>query len=330
MVMVNLIIFAKNNNVMILDGNTKKDVYLPLITRDDFYCNELFFPAMILASSIRIKGRPKKDSDQYALDVFDLLNRIDNCLGSIYKAKGFISRRPSVKELDENDQMTITEYYMYHYDMVIHKLSTIRDLSCKLINVVFKLGIEDKKCGWNSISKEKDRIGVPVILNLQQLYYIYLERIKQERNASTHSGIIDLIFMREVDLDLSVSQMIKRYNIPTEGWDPMQKGSYGEYRLRKCKKELLKRIDHYRDMSISFIHILTCCMGRVFHDNLPEELKSEFDKELKSADKKVNEYENKNNKLTDLFNILKHLDETAKRFSKIKLESGKKLLHYFD
>ena len=328
--MVNLIIFVENNDVMILDGNTNKDVYLPLFTRDDFYCNELFYPAMILASSIRKEARPRKDSDQYALDVFDLLNRIDNCLGSIYKAKGFISRRPSVKELDDNDQMTITEYYMYHYDMVIHKLSTIRDLSYKLMNVVFRLGIEDKKCGWNSISKEKDRIGIPVIMNLQQLYYIYLERIELERNASTHSGIIDLIFMREVDFNVSVSQMIRLYNIPTDGWDPMTKGSYNERQLSKCKKRLLERIDIYLNRTISFIHILTCCMGRVFHDNLPEELKFEFEKELKNANKRVNEYENKNNKLTDLSGWLIHLDETAKRFSKIKLESGKSLLLYFD
>ena len=63
---------------------------------------------------------------------------------------------------------------------------------------------------------------------------------------------------------------------------------------------------------------------------LPEELKFEFEKELKNANKRVNEYENKNNKLTDLSGWLIHLDETAKRFSKIKLESGKMLLQYFD
>ena len=328
--MGNLRIFVENNDVMILDGNTRKDVYLPLFTRDDFYRNELFYPAMILFSSIRKEGRPRKDSDQYVIDVFDLLNRIDNCLGSIYKAKGFISRRPSVKELDDNDQMTITEYYMYHYDMVIHKLSTIRDLSYKLMNVVFKLGIEDKKCGWNSISKEKDRIGIPIIMNLQQLYYIYLERIELERNTSTHAGIIDLIFMREVDLNVSVSQMIRLYNIPTDGWNPMAKGSCNERQLRKCKKTLLEYINNYLNRTISFIHILTCCMGSVFRNNLPEELKSEYKEMLKNIDKKVDEYENKNNKIEYLVDWLIHLDKTAKRFSKIKLESGKSLLLYFD
>ena len=328
--MENLRIFVGNNDVMILEDNTKKGVYLPLFTRNDFYRNELFYPAMTLYSSIQKKGRPKKDSDQYVIDVFKLLNRIDNCLGSIYKAKGFISRRPSVKELDENDQMTITDYYYYHYDMVIHKLSTIRDLSYKLMNVVFKLGIEDKKCSWNSISKKKDKITIPGIMNLQQLYYIYLERIERERNDSTHSGIIDLPFMREVDMNVSVSQMIRLHNIPTDGWDPMAKGSHNEYQLRKCKKTLLEYIDNYLNRTMSFIHILTCCMGRVFRNNLPKELKSEHKEMLKSIDKKVDEYENKNNKIEYLVDWLIHLDETAKRFSKIELYSGKILLLYFD
>ena len=71
-------------------------------------------------------------------------------------------------------------------------------------------------------------------------------------------------------------------------------------------------------------------MGRVFRNNLPKELKSEHKEMLKSIDKKVDEYENKNNKIEYLVDWLIHLDETAKRFSKIELDSGKMLLLYFD
>ncbi len=314
---------------MIQDKTNGKAIYLPLVTLEDYRHNELWWPTVILASCILREGRARKESDKYVLEVFKILNRIDYCFGIIDKSKGFISRRPSIKELEANDRMTITDYYYYHYDMVIHKLSTIRDLSYKLMNVVFNLGIKEKECGWNSILKKKGRIEIPGIMNLQQLFYIYLERIEIERNNSTHSGIINLPFMRELDLDISVSQMIRLYNIPTDGWDPMPKDPYSEYRLRKCKKELLEHIDHYRNMSISFVHILSCCMAGVFRNNLSEELKKEFEDELKSADKRVDEYKNKNNKITHLFDWLIHLDETAKRFSKIELKSGKKLLQYY-
>ena len=325
-----LILHKIHLKAMKQNEKSEMTVYLPLVTLEDYRHNELWWATVTLASNILKEGRVRKESDKYVLGVYKILNRIDYCLETIDKAKGFISRRPSIKELDKNDQMTITEYYMYHYDMVIHKLSTIRDLSYRLMNVIFKLGIENEKCNWFSILKEKDKIEIPGIMNLQQLYYIFLEEKKQERNNSTHSGIIYLPFMREVDINVSVSQMIRLYNIPTDGWDPMAKGSYNEYKLRKCKKELLEHIDHYRNMSISFVHLLTCCMGHVFRNNLSDEIKTEFKKELESAKQIVNGYENKNNKLTVLIDWLRHLDKTAKRFSKIKLESGKSLLLYFD
>ena len=230
------------------ENQDKTKLYLPLITQEDLYRNELWSSVAMLVPAILKNGRKRKDSDKYILDTFNILNRIDYCFNTINRAKTFISRRPSIKELDNNVQMTVIDYYYYHYDVVIHKLSTIRDLSYRLINVVFRLGINDRNCGWDSILKKKDEIALPGIMNLQQLYYKLLEKIEYERNESTHSGNIDLSFMREIDLLVSMSQMIRLKFIPMDEWDPMAKGSYNEYRLRKCKKELIKLIFHSSNM----------------------------------------------------------------------------------
>ena len=224
--------------------------------------------------------------------------------------------------------MTVIDYYYYHYDVVIHKLSTIRDLSYRLINVVFRLGINDRNCGWDSILKKKDKIALPGIMNLQQLYYKLLEKIEYERNESTHSGNLDLSFMREIDLLVSMSQMIRLKFIPMDEWDPMAKGSYNEYRLRKCKKELIKLIERYRDMSISFVHILACCLGGVFLKNLSEDSRVEFETNLKDADEWVNKHEKKNNKLVYLLDWLIHLDDIAKKYSDLEIKVGKKAFEF--
>lgn len=321
---------CKKCKVMKSENQDKTKLYLPLITQEDFYRNELWSSVAMLVPAVLKNGRKRKDSDKYILDTFNILNRIDYCLNTINRAKTFISRRPSIKDLDNNAQMTVIDYYYYHYDVVIHKLSTIRDLSYKLINVVFRLGINDRNCGWDSILKKKNEIALPGIMNLQQLYYKLLERIEFERNESTHSGNIDLSFMREIDLLVSMSQMIRLKLVPMDEWDPMAKGSYNEYRLRKCKKELMKIIERYRDMSISFVHILACCLGGVFRKNLSEDSKVEFEKNLKDADKWVNKHEKKNNKLVYLIDWLIHLDDIVKKYSDLEIKVGKKAFEYFE
>ena len=304
------------------DNKNIPTLNLPLITQDDFHNNELWWSIIILASQILSNKRERKEQDKYVLEIFDILNRIDNCFITINRAKGFISCRPCTKRLDKNNQMTIIDYYLYHYDIVIHKVSTIRDLSYKLINVVFNLNIEDEKCGWNSILKHKDTIAIPGIMNLQQLYFKMLEKVENERNKSTHSGIIELPFLKDIAILTSMSQMKRLNTIPYS--DPMAKGSYNEYLLLKKKKELINLIKHLHDISLSFIHILVCCLGRPFHDNLSEDLKSEFKLELIRAEEFVDKYKNKNNKLTYIFDWLIHIDEISKKYSDLGIKIGKK------
>ena len=83
-------------------------------------------------------------------------------------------------------------------------------------------------------------------------------------------------------------------------------------------------------MSISFVHILACCLGGVFRKNLSEDSKVEFEKNLKDADKWVNKHEKKNNKLVYLIDWLIHLDDIAKKYSDLEIKVGKKNFEYFE
>lgn len=306
-------------------------VNLPYITIDDLCNNELWWPTSILAAHILKDERKRKAADKYVLDVFNVLLRIHECFSTLYRAKGFILRRPSVKQLESNNQMTIIDYYYYHYDVVVHKLSTIRELSYKLINVVFELGIEDKNCCWKTILKGNDKIAMPGIMNIQQLYYKLLKKVEDERNESTHSGRIELTFLKEIDLYVSVSQMIKQHKIPMDGWDPMAKGSYHEHLLYKAKRELIKHVEHYCNISISFIHIPTCCLGRVFLKNLSKDLQNEFKLDLERAKNLVDNYKNRNNKFEYMIDWLMHLDDSAKKYAALELDLKvkKKTFTYF-
>ena len=313
------------------NNETNQTLNIPLITQDDLYHNELWWLVAILASRI-IKDKKNKDEiSNYVLEVYGIISKIGNCISIINQSKGFIRRRPSIKQLDANDQMTITGYYIYHYDVVIHKLSTIRDLSYKLINTICKLGLNDNHCTWEKLTKKKNQIPVVGIMNLQQLYYKFLKRIEDERNKSTHSGEVNLTFLNELDILVSASQAIRIYNIPlSEEWEPMAKGSYNEYLLYKSKKQLIERIEHYQNITIFFIHALTCCLCNVFQNNLSNDFKKEFKADFEHANEIIDKHEKKNNKLIYIFDWLIYLDDAVKKYHEQGLKVGKESIVYFE
>ena len=312
------------------NNDTNQTLNIPLITQDDLYHNELWWLVTILAYYIT-KKKNKDEISNYVLDIYGIISKIGNCISIINQSKGFIRRRPSIKQLDDNDQMTITGYYMYHYDVVIHKLSTIRDLSYKLINITCKLGLNDKYCNWENLKKKKNQIPVVGIMNLQQLYYKLLEQIEEERNRSTHSGEINLTFLNELDIFVSASQAIRIYNIPLlKEWEPMAKGSYNEYLLHKKKKQLIERIEYYQNITIFFIHALTCCLNNVFQNNLSDDFKIEFKANFEHANEVMDKYDKKNNKLVYILDWLIHLDNAVKKYHEQELKVGKESIIYFE
>ena len=58
------------------ENQDKAKLYLPLITQEDLYRNELWSSVAMLVPAILKNGRKRKDSDKYILDTFNILNRI--------------------------------------------------------------------------------------------------------------------------------------------------------------------------------------------------------------------------------------------------------------
>ena len=119
-------------------------VEMPLVTEEDLFHNEMVWFLLIIASKILCIKRQKTNDELRIIKVYSIVSKIGSCYTCINQACNFIKRRPTIKELDRNEEMTVIEYYNYHYDVIIHKLSTIRDLSIKLINQVFDLKLSDR------------------------------------------------------------------------------------------------------------------------------------------------------------------------------------------
>lgn len=307
--------------------NNKKVLTLPLVTFNDLHNNELCKLVLMLSCRIFKKKKRPNEIERYVLDVFDIINNIQEGFTNINRAKGFIQRRPNQAQLDSNEEMTVPEYYMYHYDVVIHKLSTIRDLSYKLINAIFKLDLDERNCNWNGILKRKEKISALGIMNLMQLYYAALYNIETQRNVSTHSGKLELQFLKYIDYCTFISKAIRLYGFNCK--DPMAKRTYNQYVLRKNKKQLLEHIDLYQNASMFFIHALTCCLKRTFYDNLSDDFKTEYSAEIGKAEELVDRHERKFNRLIHIFDCLITLDKRVKDLSEKNVKIGGVQFKYF-
>ena len=292
-------------------------IKMPLITEDDLFHNELVGYVLYLAAGILQDSENKQFTAEelYILCFYQIINKIHSCYRCIDQACNFIKRRPTVKELDKNEEMTIIDYYNYHYDVIIHKLTTIKDLSFKLINKVFDLKLKDKDCTWKGISSKKDMITIPGVLDIQTLHYHLMNEIILNRNESSHNGFVDIKLFRNIHGLVQVSQWKRMRKLPEDAIesDPMAKGTYYDYLLKKKKKELLAKISNFKTAYLFCIHILTCCMANKFKSDIPQELLDKYSEFIQKASQSINAHKRKINKLYQLIPYLIRNDETIKR-----------------
>lgn len=283
----------------------------PLITIEDLFFNEMVWFVFMLGNEIIRKRQERTKEELYIVQIYEVITKIQSCFTHIDQAIHFIRRRPTLKELDKNEDMTIIDYYNYHYDVIIHKLSTIRDLSFKLINHVFGLNLDNKHCNWTYILRKKELITIPGVLDVQRLFYYLMREVEYDRNESSHNGNISIKTFKEIDMFVLLSQLKRLGKIPEEiiDYDPMAKGTYNDFVLRKKKKELLKKIDHDKAMSLFFIHVLTCCISREFKSRIFQKTLDKYTTVVNEANRQIDSYERKINKLEYLIPYLIRIDE---------------------
>lgn len=290
----------------------KKTIEIPLITINDLLHNEMVYFVLHVATET-LQEEKEKAKGKYEIRVYLIISKILSCFERINQAYNFINKRPTIKELDKNEEMTVIDYYNYHYDVVIHKLSTIRDLSFKLINEVFNLKLEDRCCNWEHI-KNNDSITVPGVRCIQELYYYLTKDIESNRNESTHNGSFEIKFFENIDGAVKLSQFKRLEIVPKDilDFDPMAKGTYNDLLLRMKKKELLELINKEKAISLFCIHVLTCSMSNIFKSNLSDEFKEKHSNTILLANQRINAYERKNNKIELLIPYLAKVEDWTK------------------
>lgn len=290
---------------------------IPLVIEDDLLHNEMIGYVLFLTGGILQNSQTdeKTEVEMQIIRVYGIINKILSCYTSINQASNFIKRRPTIRELDKNEEMTIVDYYNYHYDVIVHKLSTIRDLSFKLINKIYSLQLKDRNCNWNNIWKKRNLISVPGILDILYLLFYLMDEVQMDRNESSHNGSIVIGILKDIDGVVQLSQWKRMGKLPEDviESDPMAKGTYYDYQLKKKKKEFLAKISYFKTASLFCIHVLTCCMANKFKSDIPQDLLDKYSEFIKKAEQSIDAYKRKINKLNQLNPYLIRNDKAIER-----------------
>ena len=159
------------------------------------YLNLCF--ALILDAIAKRTGRQdtlfddmSKD-EEYVKKEHDIQNSIQSSLECIDYAIRFIN---SYGENDylRSDYISFDKFSAYHYDVICHKVSTVKDLFFKLTNQTYNLGLGNKECKWKPIDEKKDIINNSSLFDIFNANKELNSDIANKRNASTHDGSLKI------------------------------------------------------------------------------------------------------------------------------------------
>ena len=181
-----------------------------------------------------------KPNEAYLNDIFMMCRSIETCLDSINYAINFISHY-GYKDYCRKEFIPFDRFCLYHYDVICHKVSTLKDLYFKIINKIYRIGLE--KPTWKAIKKQKDKINNEHLFAILEDNYSLMKSIDNNRNMSSHEGNIHLSLLNDLSIYLMVSSL--QGKVPTIEYDwRYQKGSITyKAKIRQAKKEMLEYLN---------------------------------------------------------------------------------------
>lgn len=198
--------------------------------------------------------------DEKALyNVFRLFYSIQECLESI-RCSVILSKRYDRTYLMKN-KIDEEKYTSYHYDNVVHKFSTIKELEFKIVYAVNKLPKVDGKYCWKGINANRDKINNPCLFcyfdNLK--YNNYKNSITSKRHQSSHDGTLSMASFQDVSCLIWLRDLNPKYNIATRGIEYANSYEVAS-QIKQSRRQANKKLDEIYHNSLNFSFIFFSAM----------------------------------------------------------------------
>lgn len=209
--------------------------------------------------------------------VYKSVQSILNCADSIRMSIVF-SRRFDKLYLSKN-QINEEQYMTYHYDSIIHKLSTIKDLEFRIVHLIYNLPNKDgNNLSWKTIDSHRKEI------KNEQLFAYFDDKSHEKfnkyfsdiRNKSSHEGKLNMhqfaevsgwIWLRDLGNDPSYTNI--------DGVEYAQ-SYFVARRIRESRKMAVKDMDNIYNGCISLIYKFFNCLFADLSNLFTPEIKEHY------------------------------------------------------
>lgn len=217
--------------------------------------------------------------EEYVIKGRDIQDSLFSSLESIDYAIHFIESYGE-KDYQKSDFIPFEKFAAYHYDVICHKVSTVKDLFFKLTNQTYNLELGNEECKWKNIEKNKNIINNPVLFDIFDANEKLNSKIKDKRNGSSHDGKQAIPFSQDrrwYFWAAEANEALSTYNHSNPSYE---RNSY-EYskQINLAKEETLNEIELIRYNTFSITKCILC--------SLSERLTEKVKQILPDLDKKV-------------------------------------------
>lgn len=269
------------------------DIYNENATIDDIY--NVPFVKMLTRVSCEILLEKKTDfgaitdDEKAILDLYQLFRNIMYCLDSIRMAIVF-SKRYDKQYFGENE-VNEEQYMTYHYDTIVHKLATIKDLEFKVVAYIYKLPVNKHgNCSWDTISKKREEINNERLFMYfeKESHKAFLLSFDKKRNKSTHDGKLSLTEFKDVSgllwiRDISNDPLYK--DIP--GGD-YANSWYVSHLIKTSRKETIRHMEQIYQSSINLRYNFFNCLFEDLSKVFTDEVKTNYRNTIADVFKNLN------------------------------------------
>lgn len=257
------------------------------ISKTVFASTCLYLAGSILTDMRRKEGDAKdnwdllSDDEKIILKTYKVLSSICNTLSRIDMSCAFM-KRSCGKHILDRLQISIIDYSLYHYEVFCYKVSTLRDLYFKLINILYDLKIPNQCCKWDRISKEREKINNEFLFSLLEDSYNYLKIINVRRNGTAHDGKTEHGAFDEISPYVTFTMYADKMSELDDCMN-INRNSYLQYRLKESRKNFQKEVETCRYNAFIYARCILCSLSDRFFEILSDETKSKYKDSLEKA-----------------------------------------------
>ena len=239
--------------------------------KDELYKNQFIETnaEFVLLVHKNLKNRKYENLSNFEKYIIDISKHNNNLLAAIKEIEyvvTFLKRFPLKSFFKDNDVNEI-EYIKYHIEVYYHKLFTISELLKLLINRIYLLGLDERKCNSENLMKKLgDKNPVIIVLKDFDKNHRYYRR---KRTKSVHYGD----FVPDKDFD-DISLFSDFHSVIEETNGQLQRGdipkSVVDYMIKKYRREQVKTITKNISGIRKFINIFYNIWINVYFEKMEE------------------------------------------------------------